>query len=77
MPRRAKKFTVSDGELVLELQPADGGWYAVTCPFDPSLNTQGRSIEEAFEMARDAMATLRQMRRKHHKAIQSALAAAV
>jgi hypothetical protein len=60
----AKKFTVSDGKLVLTLVPAGGGWYAVTCPLDPAVNTQARSVEEAFLMANDALRCLRAAREK-------------
>lgn len=54
----AKKYTVSDGKLVLHLQPDEDGWFCVTSPTDPAMITQARSIEEAFKMARDAFATL-------------------
>lgn len=66
-------FTVSDGDLVLELRPAPGGWYAVRAPFEPGVNTQAKSIEEAFDMARDAMSMLHAARLKHRAAIESAL----
>ena len=56
MPR--KKYTVSDGRLVLTLQQDEGGWYVVTSPTDPAMITQARTIPEAFEMARDAFAEL-------------------
>jgi antitoxin HicB len=59
-----KKFTVTDGKLVLVLQPAEKGWYAVTSPFDPALITQAKSIEEAFLMAYDAQKCLRAARSK-------------
>ena len=49
-----KQFTESDGKLVLILHPAEEGGYTVTCPFDPAMITQAETIEEAFEMARDA-----------------------
>lgn len=58
-----KRFTVSDGELVLILEPAAEGGYVVTSPFDPQLVTEAESIEEAFEMARDAQEELRKARR--------------
>jgi predicted RNase H-like HicB family nuclease len=57
-----KHYIVSDGTLVLFLWPAEEGGYAVTSPLDPALNTQGDSIEEAFEMAYDALETLRECR---------------
>ncbi len=61
MPK-AKRYTVSDGRLVLTLEEAERGWYAVSSPMEPALQTQARSIPEAFEMARDAMNELRKYR---------------
>jgi antitoxin HicB len=52
------QYTVSDGGLVLTLEPAEDGWYVVTSPLDPELTTQAKTIEEAFEMARDALELL-------------------
>lgn len=54
----AKQYTVSDGKLLLTLQPAEDGWYVVTSPTDPAMITQARSIPEAFTMAKDAFAAL-------------------
>ena len=36
-------------------QPAEEGGYIVTCPALPGLITQGETLEEAREMARDAI----------------------
>ena len=55
---KKKRYSVSDGKLLLTLEDAGGGWYTVTSPSDPALITQARSIPEAFEMARDALAAL-------------------
>lgn len=49
-----KKYIVTDGELVLELE-REGKWYCVTSPFNPDITTQARTLEEAFEMARDVI----------------------
>lgn len=49
---------MSDGNLVLTLESAEKGWHVVTSPLDPELVTLARSIEEAFEMARDALELL-------------------
>ncbi len=68
----AKKFTVSDGKMVLILQPAEKGWYSVTCPFDPALNTQAKTIEEAFVMAYDAQKCLNVARKKLSNALRTA-----
>jgi len=61
---RPQQFTVSDGEMVLTLEPAEEGGYVVTSPFDPELVTEAETIEEAFEMARDAAEGLRKARVK-------------
>jgi hypothetical protein len=54
----AKKYTISDGKLILTLTEDEGGWYTVTSPTDPAMITQARTIREAFVMARDAFAAL-------------------
>jgi predicted RNase H-like HicB family nuclease len=54
-----KHFTVSDGELVLFLWPAEEGGYNVTSPLDPALITQAETVEEAFVMAHDAWELLK------------------
>ena len=59
---RLQRFTVSDGEMVLTLEPAEEGGYVVTSPFDPELVTEAETIEEAFDMARDAAEGLRKVR---------------
>jgi antitoxin HicB len=58
----AKQYTVSDGKMMLVLQPAEDGWYSVTSPLDSAMITQARSVEEAFVMARDAFALLAEAR---------------
>ena len=62
MPEEPTIYKVCDGDLVLELRPAGKGWYAVTSPMEPHLHTQAKSIEEAFEMARDALQGLAEVR---------------
>jgi len=57
-----KHYTVSDGELVLFLWPAEEGGYNVTSPLDPALITQAETVEEAFVMARDAWELLNESR---------------
>jgi antitoxin HicB len=59
-----KRYTVSDGKLVLTLAPAEEGGYVVTSPLDPELVTEAETVEEAFEMARDALRALSQSRAK-------------
>jgi len=74
-PSNQPSFTVSNGDLVLTLQPAGDGWYAVSSPIEPHLHTQGKSVEEAFEMAYDGLAALREARAKYSKAVESAMSA--
>jgi predicted RNase H-like HicB family nuclease len=57
-------YVVSNGRLVLHLEPAEEGGYVVTSPFDPALITEAETIEEAFEMAEDAAQTLAEGRAK-------------
>jgi hypothetical protein len=59
-----KRYTVSDGKLVLNLEDAEEGGYVVTSPLDPELITQAETIEEAFANARDAARALKQSRVK-------------
>jgi predicted RNase H-like HicB family nuclease len=66
-----KRYTVTDGKLMLTLEEADDGWLVVTSPIDPGLTTQARSITEAFENARDALAQLRAYRADQRKALRS------
>lgn len=59
-----KSYTVSDGDLVLNLQENEDGGYIVTSPLDPQLVTEAETISEAFAMARDAMESLNDSRAK-------------
>ena len=59
---KTKKFTVSDGTLMLVLEPAEEGGYVVTSPLDPELITEAETVEEAFEMAYDAAELLASVR---------------
>ncbi|MCI0700056.1 MAG: type II toxin-antitoxin system HicB family antitoxin [Planctomycetia bacterium] len=63
MAKQPTKYTVTDGDLVLVLEP-DDGWYCVTSPFNPDIITQARTLEEAFEMARDVIETYKEYRAK-------------
>jgi predicted RNase H-like HicB family nuclease len=58
MTQAPKKYIVTDGEMVLELLVAEEGGYTVRSPFIRGLNTEADTLEEAFEMARDAAAEL-------------------
>jgi antitoxin HicB len=59
MTAAPQRYVVSDGKLtlLLEYDPEFKG-YAVTSPFNPQLITQAHSLEEAFEMAYDALDSL-------------------
>ena len=63
MAKKATQFTVTDGKLVLMLEPADEGGYVVTAPFNPDVLTQAESLEEAFENARDVIELFEEDRR--------------
>ena len=56
----AKRYTISDGKLVLTLEEAEEGGFIVTSPLDPGLNTEAETVAEAFEMARDASTVQRE-----------------
>lgn len=58
----SKKYIVTDGEMVLELLAAEEGGYTVTSPFMKGLVTEANTLEEAFEMARDAAEGLKEVR---------------
>ena len=60
----AKRYTVNDGKLVLTLEEAEEGGFVVTSPMDPELITEGETIAECFENARDALKALRESRVK-------------
>jgi predicted RNase H-like HicB family nuclease len=57
-----KRYTITDGKLVLNIEEAEEGGYIVTSPLDPALITQAESIAEAFANARDAALALKQSR---------------
>jgi predicted RNase H-like HicB family nuclease len=65
--KKAKHFTVSDGEPVLNLESAEEGGFVVTSPFEPELITEAETLEDAFEMARDAIKALGDSRIKTHR----------
>ena len=59
-----KKYTVSDGKIVLTLEGAEEGGFVVSSPLDPGLWTQAESVAEAFENAKDALKELTLARRQ-------------
>ena len=70
----AKRYTVSDGELVLTLEDADEGGYIVRSPLDPELITESETVSEAFANARDALKALTRSRAKLMKELPLATA---
>ena len=46
---------MADRRYTVLFEPAEEGGYVVTCPALPGLVTEGDTIEEAREMARDAI----------------------
>ena len=54
----ATRYQISDGKLVLTLEPDPEGGFVVTSPTDPAMITQAESVADAFAMARDAFAAL-------------------
>jgi len=57
-----KRYSISDGKMLLNLEEAGEGGYVVTSPLDPEMITQAGTIEEAFANARDAARAPRQPR---------------
>jgi antitoxin HicB len=70
----AKRYTVSDGKLVLTLEDADEGGYIVRSPLDPELITESETVSEAFANARDALKALTRSRAKLMKELPLATA---
>ena len=60
----SKRYTVSDGKFVLNLEEAEEGGFVVTSPLDPELITQAETVQEAFANARDAVKALKESRKK-------------
>jgi hypothetical protein len=57
-----KRYTVSDGRLVLFLEEAEEGGFIVTSPLDPALLTEAATIAEAFANARLAAKAIKKSR---------------
>jgi predicted RNase H-like HicB family nuclease len=53
--RSSTRETVSEYSFTVLFEPAAEGGYVVTCPALPGLVTEGDTLEEARNMARDAI----------------------
>jgi predicted RNase H-like HicB family nuclease len=58
----SKRYTVTDGRLILLLEEAEEGGFTVTSPIDPGLVTEAETVHEAFMNARDALRELTRAR---------------
>ncbi len=67
----SKRYTVTDGKLILHLEEADEGGYIVTSPVDPELITEAETVGEAFANARDAAKALKQSRAKLRRRLKA------
>ena len=67
-----KRYTVSDGKRVLNLEEAEEGGYVVTSPLDPELITEAETIREAFANARDAAKALGRSRKRLLRSLSAA-----
>jgi antitoxin HicB len=65
--KMTKRYTVSDGKLVLTLEEAEEGGYMVTAPLEPELITEAETVAEAFANARDALQASARSRAKLRK----------
>lgn len=61
--------TVTEYSYTVLFEPAEEGGFVVTCPALPGLVTEGDTIEEAREMARDAIQAYIESLRKDHQPI--------
>ena len=53
--RKKAPITVGDYSFTILVEPNDPDGYLVTCPALPGLVTEGDTLDEAFEMAKDAI----------------------
>jgi antitoxin HicB len=54
-PYNEDRPSMSQRQYTVLFEPAEEGGYIVTCPALPGLVTEGDTLEEAREMARDAI----------------------
>ena len=48
--RARRRYTVSDGKLVLTLEAAEEGGYVVTSPLDPELITEAETVRSTMHV---------------------------
>lgn len=65
----SRQYTVSDGKLVLTVKESKDGGYVVSSPLDPELFTEGETLDEAVENAREVASLLAAHRRDMAKKI--------
>ena len=54
--KKAAPIKVGDYSFTVLIEPNDPDGYLVTCPALPGLVTEGDTLDEAFAMAKDAIA---------------------
>ena len=69
--RSSKEETVAEYSYTVLFEPAAEGGYVVTCPALPGLVTEGDTLPEAREMARDAIRAYLESLRKDGEPIPS------
>lgn len=69
-----KRYTVSDGKLMLTLERMGKGDFLVRSPMDPEILTSAKSVDEAFLKAYDVVEALRESRKKWARQIRMAKA---
>lgn len=57
-------MAIKEYSFTVLFEPAEEGGYVVTCPALPGLVTEGETLEEAREMAKDAIQTYLESLRK-------------
>src|SRR5580704_6225900 len=66
---RREYVTAHQYRYTVLFEPAEEGGYVVTCPSLPGLVTEGETLQEAREMARDAIRAYLESLRKDGEAI--------
>jgi antitoxin HicB len=67
--RRRETLDITEYRYTVVFEPAEEGGFVVTVPALPGLVTEGDSLEEAREMAKDAIRGYLESLRKHGEEI--------